>query len=153
MFMPSKARIHVNNFPARGYSVPSICFQCPKPDCLKACPEEAIFKNDRGIVVIDAQKCDGCGDCVDACPYGMIEQYSSGKAYKCDLCGGNPACVAECHFEALFFKEPDKTSRKLRGEQMKQRIKEGNPEEKRHQLALHILEAAVRVPRTPNYMG
>lgn len=153
MFMPSKARIKVSNFPQEGYSVPNICFHCPHPDCMKACPEEAIFRNERGVVVIDAQKCDGCGDCTTACPYGMIEQYGSGKAFKCDLCGGNPACVLECHFGALLFKEPDTISRKLRGLQMKQRVEDGLPEEKRHRLALNILKEAVRVPRTTGYMG
>jgi len=153
MFRPSKARLRINNFPLQGYSVPSICFQCSKPDCIKACPAEAIFKNERGVVVIDAGKCDGCGDCVTACPYGMIEQYGSGKAYKCDLCGGNPACVAECHFGALVFKEPDTISRKLRGLQMKQRIAEGSAEDKRYALAANILKDAVRIPRTAGYMG
>lgn len=153
MFMPSKARVKINNFPLEGYSVPTICFQCPKPDCLKACSEGAIFKNERGVIVIDVRKCDGCGDCVTACPYGMIEQYGSGMAFKCDLCGGNPACVAECQFGALVFKEPDKISLRLRAAQMKQRITEGSPEQKRHKLAANILKEAVRIPRTAGYMG
>lgn len=153
MFMPSKARIKINNFPLQGYSVPSICFQCPDPDCKKACSEEAIFKNERGVIVVDATRCSGCGDCVTACPYGMIEQYASGKAYKCDLCGGTPACVAECHFSALHFKEADKLLMKQRAVQMKQRIPEGTPEEKRHRLAMNLLGQAIRIPRTPGYAG
>jgi len=68
----------------------------------------------RKIIEIDEELCTGCGDCVAGCPYGMIEQYGSGTAYKCDLCGGNPACVAECHFGALVFKEPDAVLRRLR---------------------------------------
>ena len=153
MFTPSKARLRINNFAQEGYSVPSICFQCPKPDCIKVCSAEAIFKNERNVIVIDASKCDGCGECADACPYGMIEQYASGQAYKCDLCGGAPACVSECHFGALVFKEPDSVSRKLRGIQMKQRITQGNAEDKRYALAANILKDAVRVPRTSGYMG
>ena len=153
MFMPSKARIKINNFPLEGYSVPSICFQCPRPDCLDACRAGAIFKNERGVVVVDAAKCDGCSDCVAACPYGMIEQYASGKAFKCDLCGGTPACVDECQYGALVFREPDKISRKLRGHQMKQRSKDGASDEKRHHLARRVLEDAVRIPRTVGYMG
>jgi Fe-S-cluster-containing dehydrogenase component len=120
---------------------------------MEACTVGAIFKNERGVVVIDARKCDGCSDCVAACPYGMIEQYGSGKAFKCDLCGGTPACVGECQYGALVFKEPDKVSRKLRGIQMKQRIVEGAACEKRHMLAQKILKDAVRVPRTAGYMG
>ena len=103
--------------------------------------------------MVDAAKCDGCGDCVTACPYGMIERYGSGKAFKCDLCGGTPACVAECSYGALVFKEPDTISRKLRAVQMKQRIDTGSPEEKRHRLAVNILKGTVRIPRTAGYMG
>ncbi|RTZ98156.1 MAG: 4Fe-4S dicluster domain-containing protein [Deltaproteobacteria bacterium] len=153
MFMPSRARLSVNNFPQEGYSVPNICFQCPRPDCLTACPVEAIVKNERGVVVVESGKCTGCGDCVDACAYGMIEQYTSGIAYKCDLCGGDPACVGECHFGALVFRAPDKISRKLRGEQMKQRMQKGTAAEKRRALAQNILKNAVRIPRTTSYMG
>lgn len=153
MFMPSKARIHVSNFSHQGYSVPNVCFQCPKASCMEACPTGAIFRSDRGVVVVDARKCDGCGQCVEACPYGMIEQYASGKAYKCDLCGGDPACAAECHYGALVFKETDKISLKCRKEQMKQRSKTGAPGEKRRSLAVAITQGAERIPRSPNYMG
>ena len=151
--MPSKARIQINNFAHQGYSVPSVCFQCPKASCMEACPTGALFRSDRGVVVVDAKKCDSCGDCVSACPYGMIEQYASGIAYKCDLCGGAPACVAECHYGALVFKASDKITLKCRKEQMKQRSKSGQPVEKRRTLATAVLNGAERVPRTAGYMG
>jgi carbon-monoxide dehydrogenase iron sulfur subunit len=153
MFMPSKARVHVSNFAQQGYSVPNICFQCPKAACMEACPSGAIYRSDRGVVVVDAKKCDGCGDCVMACPYGMIDQYASGRAFKCDLCGGAPACAAECHYGALIFREVDKVSQSCRKIQMKQRIPEGQPQQKRRRLALNVLKQAIRVPRTPGYMG
>ena len=153
LFMPSRARIKVTNFPLEGYSVPNICFQCPNAECMKACSEGAIFKNERGIIVVETGRCNGCGECVSACPYGMIEQYASGRAYKCDLCGGSPACVAECHFGALVFKEPDSVSRRLRKEQMKHRIKDGSPTDKRLALAKQVMQEAVRIPRTVAYMG
>ena len=151
--MPSKARIHVSNFPHNGYSVPNVCFQCPDAPCMDACPTGAIIKSERGIVVVDAKECDGCGECVGACPYGMIEQYASGQAYKCDLCGGDPACAGECHYGALVFKEADQVSLKCREEQMEQRITEGAPEDKRRKLASNIFEGAIRIPRTAGYMG
>ena len=145
LFIPALARLHVNNFPLKGYSVPSVCFQCPKPECLEACPEKAIYKDEAtGLVLVDNAKCDACGDCVAACPYGMIEQYpGTGKAFKCDHCGGDPACVKECHFEALFYLEPDTEQRKLIGRQMKQRDP-GNPdaEVKRHKLGQGLLADA-----------
>jgi Fe-S-cluster-containing dehydrogenase component len=141
-FIPSISRIHINNFSLFGYSVPSICFQCPKPDCLGACPEDAIYSNEDGVVLVDRNKCDGCGDCVAACPYGMITQDVEGLAYKCDYCDGDPACVKECEPGAILYHAEDKQLRKLRGLQMKQRIEEGNPEEKRHRLGQNIMNVA-----------
>jgi len=138
-FYPSKARIHNNNFSFNGYSVPSVCFQCPKPDCLKACPREAIYKNEKDIVLVDREKCDGCGDCVTACPYGMIEQDDQGLAYKCDYCDGDPACVKECYPEAIVYRAEDKAMRKLRGLQMKQRMEAATAGEKRRQLGRNLL--------------
>jgi Fe-S-cluster-containing dehydrogenase component len=83
----------------------------------------------------------------------MIGQYTSGKVYKCDLCGGDPACAAECHYGALVFKETDKISLKCRKDQMKQRNNSGGPQEKRRNLAIAILESTERIPRSPNYMS
>ena len=141
-FMPSKSRIHISNFTFKGYAVPSICFQCPKPECLEACPEEAIYKNETDVVLVDLDKCNGCGDCVSACPYGMIEQDAEGLAYKCDYCDGDPACIKECEPKAIVYQTEENEQRKLRGLQMKQRIESGSPEEKRHQLGLNILDRA-----------
>ena len=138
-FIPSKARIHINNFSFRGYSVPSICFQCSKPDCLEACPEEAIYKDEIGVVLVDKEKCNGCGECTQACPYGMMEQDDEDFAYRCDYCNGDPACVKECEPGALVYQEAEKKVLKLRGTQMKQRVESGSPEKKRHQLGLNLL--------------
>jgi Fe-S-cluster-containing hydrogenase component 2 len=142
LFQPTKARIHINNFPLRGYSVPSVCFHCPKPDCMNACPEGAITKDDDGIVLVNAEKCNGCGDCVDACTYGMIEMGTDDIAFKCDYCGGDPACVKECEPGAIVFVEGDKELRRLNGLQMKQRIDTGSPAEKRHQLGANLMTRA-----------
>jgi len=141
-FHPSKSRIHINNFSLNGYSVPSICFQCPKPDCLKACPHDAIYKEKQGIVRVDSEKCDGCGECVEACPYGLIEQNDKGLAYKCDYCGGDPNCVTECTPGALVYQVEDKDLRQLRSLQMKQRTKSKKAEEKRYQLGKILMNAA-----------
>ena len=43
--------------------------QCERP-CQRVCPAEAIA--DRGAV--DASLCYGCGRCLPACPYGLIEE-------------------------------------------------------------------------------
>jgi Fe-S-cluster-containing dehydrogenase component len=134
MFKPSLARIHVNNLPLNGFSAPSVCFQCPNPDCMKACREEAIYRDASNVVLVNPDRCTGCGDCVDACPYGMIELDENNMAYKCDYCGGDPACVRECEPQALLFAEPDKEQRKQRAVHMKQRSDSGNPEQKRARM-------------------
>ena len=51
-FRPSAARLHINNFPLRGYSVPSVCFQCPKAACQESCPVEAMSRTEAGVVVV-----------------------------------------------------------------------------------------------------
>jgi carbon-monoxide dehydrogenase iron sulfur subunit len=140
LFQPSKSRVQINNFSLRGYSVPSICFQCPGAACQKACPVEAISRDENDVVVVDAEKCNGCGLCVAACPYGLIEQGTTGLAYKCDNCGGDPACVKECQPGALVYQEQDKEIVKVKVLQMKQRSTSGIPEQKRHALGLAVLK-------------
>jgi len=63
-------------------------------------------------------------------------------AYKCDYCGGDPACVKECEPGALVFQKEDKEMRRLRGRQIKQRSDASGAEARQHQLGLNILAAA-----------
>ena len=46
-----------------------ICMQCEKPSCVPVCPVQATWKNELGIIVVDQEKCIGCGKCMKACPY------------------------------------------------------------------------------------
>ncbi|MDY6985932.1 MAG: 4Fe-4S binding protein [Candidatus Thermoplasmatota archaeon] len=72
-------------------------------ECVDSCPMGAIEENN-GFVGIDEELCDGCGACVDVCPFNAIRLFD-GKAKKCDLCGGEPACVSLCSQGALTFEE------------------------------------------------
>ena len=138
-FAPSLARIRINNFPHKGFSAPSVCFQCPGAPCHKACPSGAISRNLADVVVVDENKCTACGDCVEACPYGMIELNNRNVAAKCDHCDGDPACVKECFPGALVYQEKTPELLKLKGAQMKQRSTEGCSDEKRHRLGKALL--------------
>lgn len=141
-FAPSKARIFVNNFPFKGYSAPSICFQCPKANCQEACPEGALYRNEDGVVLVDGEKCTGCAACVEACPYGVIELGAQKIARKCDYCGGDPACVKECFPGALVFQEAEPALVKLKAAQMKQRSSCGSASDKRRRLGAALLDKA-----------
>eukprot|EP00831_Metopus_contortus_P026282 TRINITY_DN22411_c0_g2_i1.p1 TRINITY_DN22411_c0_g2~~TRINITY_DN22411_c0_g2_i1.p1 ORF type:complete len:260 (+),score=55.22 TRINITY_DN22411_c0_g2_i1:473-1252(+) len=148
---PALARLSINGFPQQGYSVPSVCFHCKRPDCLAACPEQAIMRSADGIVTIDADICTGCGKCVPACPWGMVRKHPvTGKAFKCDLCGGDPACVAECAFGALIFVEWEGEAAVIKTKQMKFKNEYGSPELKRDAFGKSILnEAGRQMSNTP----
>lgn len=138
-FVPALACLGLEIFPQCGRAVPSVCFQCANPDCLAACPENAIRHNESGTVLVLSTLCSGCGACVRACPWGQIRIDAHNMAIKCDLCGGEPACAPACHFGALLFAEPDKNLRKHRGRQMEDRSMDENFARKRRQLATRLI--------------
>jgi len=89
------------------------CYHCLKPDCMEACPSNAIFKEPKyGAVLIDNDKCDGCRLCYEACPYGspvFESDNPTALACKCTLCYDRleqeklPVCVRACPMRALDF--------------------------------------------------
>ena len=82
-----------------------ICQHCDSPDCMAACPNEAMRRDDRGVVIIVEEECIRCGACLASCPYHAIFYYEAGDRYlKCDLCAGResgPVCVELCPVGAL----------------------------------------------------
>jgi anaerobic dimethyl sulfoxide reductase subunit B (iron-sulfur subunit) len=95
------------------------CLHCAKPACVEVCPTGAISKrSEDGIVVVDRAKCNGCRDCLSACPYGVPQFDDSGIMQMCDCCVGlniEPACAASCPTEALKFGPLDELSEMARG--------------------------------------
>lgn len=105
---PSKSRIQlVNHHNASQFYLPVTCQQCDDPPCMNVCSEEAIYRDDEvNRVVINSNKCIGCKMCVSACPFGAMGfDEDRGQAFKCDLCGGDPACVASCDRKALIYRD------------------------------------------------
>lgn len=118
------------------------CLHCVEAACEKACPEDAISHTEFGSVVINADKCVGCGYCVQNCTFDVVElatykdkygkEYK--KAQKCDLCtsrlgeGLQPACVTACHTDCLVFDEKDKvlSEAEMRLAKIKERFPNAN---------------------------
>ncbi len=96
------------DFGGSGYWIDTkTCRQCIEPWCLRVCPEKgALYRHhDTGAIVVDEKKCIKCGNCVPACPFGMILLHpETSLAFKCDLCNGDPQCVARCPMQALSVK-------------------------------------------------
>ncbi|MBC8338286.1 MAG: 4Fe-4S dicluster domain-containing protein [Alphaproteobacteria bacterium] len=109
-FNPIKARIKVFEFKEQSLFVPYTCTQCAEAWCMAVCPVDAISVDDKtGAKIVNNDTCVGCKVCTIACPFGTINYNpDSGKVLKCDLCGGDPACVKMCPTTALSFVEAEK---------------------------------------------
>ena len=88
-----------------GFFLPTTCQQCVDPPCMAVCPNGAIYRDkELERVMIDDALCVGCKMCVSACPTGAMGLDSDlGRAYKCDLCDGDPQCVRVCDAKALNY--------------------------------------------------
>lgn len=96
------------------------CMQCQKPPCLPSCPTEALSQRDDGIVMVNADKCDGCKECLEKCPYHALSYLEEKNlVVKCSLCahrldrGLEPMCVTTCMTEALVFGDLNDPNNKM----------------------------------------
>ena len=102
-----------------------VCKHCTHAACLDVCPTGALFRTEFETVVVQEDVCNGCGYCVPACPFGVIDRRNlprqdppklpvitkqeDGRAWKCTLCydrlkgGHEPACAKACPTESIQF--------------------------------------------------
>lgn len=102
---PSRARIHIIKWEMEGFELPMVCQQCESAPCMAVCPVDALSRdNDLERVVTDYDLCIGCKLCVAACPFGgMGIDTVARRVIKCELCDGDPICVAFCQPQALQY--------------------------------------------------
>lgn len=109
----SRSRIRIVKNHPLGLSRPVVCSQCKNPPCGKACPVDAIYKDNSGCVRIDQESCIGCEACVSACPFGVMMSLPD-KVLKCELCNGDPQCVKYCITNAIEYRDINTVTREKR---------------------------------------
>jgi len=85
------------------------CIHCEEAPCIEACDLGAIKRNEDGITFVE-ESCNGCRECLLACPYGGIQLDEVKNAVQlCNLCahrldvGLEPSCVQCCVSKALVL--------------------------------------------------
>jgi formate dehydrogenase iron-sulfur subunit len=124
-----------------------VCKHCTEAACLKVCPTGAIIRSEFGTVVVQPDVCNGCGYCISACPFGVLERRegvastpeTNGVAQKCTLCydrlkvGMEPACAQACPTKSIQFGPLD--ALRERAEQRVQQLHDEGVDEARLYLA------------------
>jgi len=109
-----------------------VCKHCTHAACLDVCPTGSLLRTEYGTVVVQEDICNGCGYCVPACPFGVLDKRhlprkpddeplalpllgkkEDGRVWKCTLCydrpkgGHEPACAKACPTDSIQFGEVD----------------------------------------------
>jgi len=116
-YRPSLARLFSEVNPTTAAVKGRTCLQTGCAKCQEACPNDAILTKEITVtplgefpakakvgdavsgyvLVVDEEKCTNCGECYNVCPTGVIHEHPEREvAFKCDLCDGQPQCIAFC---------------------------------------------------------
>lgn len=80
-----------------------VCRACPEPSCMGVCPTDAITMRNNSGIHIQPEKCIGCGNCLEACPFGAISwNKETTKPIVCVYCG---YCASYCPYDVIAMEE------------------------------------------------
>ena len=103
------------------------CRLCDEPTCVRVCPRKALSQDEEtGLIIVDEDRCTGCGWCIEACEFGVIMLPRDRKyVIICDLCEGEPKCIEFCPKEALSLVTPEEVGQRIRKKAVAKLLKEG----------------------------
>ncbi len=109
VYRPSVARLAIEVNPSMARVRGRTCLQTACAKCEEVCPTGAIKREEilvkaeglepvaGWVLRVHEELCDDCGLCYEVCPQEVIREHPVRKvAFKCDLCDGDPQCVAFC---------------------------------------------------------
>jgi formate dehydrogenase iron-sulfur subunit len=98
------------------------CKHCVQAPCLDVCPTGALIRTEFDTVVIQQDVCNGCRDCIAACPFGVVQfSENTGTVHKCTLCydrtsaGLVPACAQACPTASIQYGVIDDLMERAKG--------------------------------------
>ncbi len=99
-----------------------VCKHCTNAPCLDVCPTGSLFRTEFGTVVVQDDICNGCGYCVPACPFGVLDRREGdGRVWKCTMCydrqkdGMEPACAQACPTDSIQYGPLEELREKANG--------------------------------------
>ena len=132
--LPGSASALEGRTEVRWLMASDVCKHCTSAACLDVCPTGSLFRTEYGTVVVQEDICNGCGYCVPACPFGVIDQRpDDGRVWKCTLCydrlgaGLEPACSKACPTDSIQFGPLEELRERAQG-RVDQLVEAGVPE-------------------------